>query len=57
MKWVITDGETGGPAEMDTVIVVANPSTTDGLAGVTLQFDDGSIADRTLALPPALAPI
>ena len=51
-KWVITDGEAGGPAEMDTVIVVANPSTTDGLAGITLQFDDGSIADRTLALPP-----
>ncbi len=51
-KWVIADGEAGGPAEMDTLIAVANPSTTDGLAGITLQFDDGSIEHGTLALPP-----
>ena len=41
-KWGLAEGEVGGPAEVETYILLANTSSFAGVARVTLTFDDGS---------------
>ena len=38
---------------MDTLIAIANPSATDAVVALSVQFDDGSTEHRTLSVPPA----
>ncbi len=41
-KWGLAEGEVGGPTGLETYILLANTSSTDGVARVTLTFEDGS---------------
>ncbi|AMY08693.1 hypothetical protein LuPra_01897 [Luteitalea pratensis] len=45
-KWALAEGEVGGARGVDTYILLANTSTTDGQVKVTLLFEDGSSAER-----------
>ena len=44
--WALAEGEVGGARGVDTYILLANTSTTDGQVKVTLLFEDGSSAER-----------
>ncbi len=41
-KWGLAEGEVGGPTGLETYILLANTSSTEGVARVTLTFEDGS---------------
>lgn len=40
-RWVVADGEVGGPAQTLTYVLIANPTTRPGHARVTLFFEGG----------------
>lgn len=48
--WAVPDGEEGGPSDAETYILIANTSPFAGAARVTLMFEDGTTAQRTLPL-------
>ena len=48
--WALADGESGGAANADTYVLVANVGTTPGLARVTLLFDDRDPVSRDFAV-------
>jgi triacylglycerol esterase/lipase EstA (alpha/beta hydrolase family) len=48
--WALAEGETGGPLSAETYILIANTSDTAGRVIVTLHFEDGTTAERTLDL-------
>lgn len=50
-RWVLAEGELGGPASVQTYILIANTSPTPGRARLTLLFEDGTRAVRTVDLP------
>jgi hypothetical protein len=50
--WALAEGEVGGPLAAETYILIANTSDTSGLVTVTLHFEDGTTATRTLDLMP-----
>ena len=52
-RWALAEGEVGGPASVQTFVLVANTSAVPGVAQVTLYFEDGTTAVRTVALPPS----
>jgi hypothetical protein len=41
-KWGLAEGEVGGPSHLETYILIANTSNNDGVARVTLTFEDGT---------------
>jgi hypothetical protein len=41
-KWELADGETGGPRNVQTYVLVANTSTTDGQVRVSVLLEDGT---------------
>ena len=41
-KWGLAEGEVGGAAGLETYILLANTSSTPGVARVTLTFEDGT---------------
>ncbi len=49
-RWGLAEGEVGGSLSAETYILVANTSTSAGQARVTLYFEDGTSAVRTVAL-------
>lgn len=49
-KWALAEGEVGGPLNRVTYILVANTSNLPGSASVTLLFEDGTTASKTVAL-------
>jgi alpha-tubulin suppressor-like RCC1 family protein len=49
-KWALAEGEVGGPREVETYLLIANPSATTGTVQVTLLFEDGTSAKRTFAV-------
>jgi hypothetical protein len=49
-KWGLADGQVGGPFSVETYILVANTSPSDGTLQVTLVFEDGTTALRTIPL-------
>lgn len=49
-RWALAEGEVGGPREQQTYILIANTSSFDGSATVTLLFEDGTTASRTYPL-------
>ena len=49
--WALAEGEVGGDHATQTYVLMANTSTFDGRARVTLLFEDGQSATRTYALP------
>jgi hypothetical protein len=52
-RWAVADGELGGPAGLETYLLLANTSATPGSATVTLYFeDDGPPVSGTVPLPP-----
>lgn len=51
-KWGLADGQVGGPFEVETYVLIANTSSTGGSAQVTLVFEDGTTAVRTIPLLP-----
>jgi hypothetical protein len=52
-KWGLADGQVGGPFNVETYILIANTSATGGAAQVTLVFEDGTTAVRTIPLLPS----
>ncbi|BCS34911.1 hypothetical protein TBR22_A41370 [Luteitalea sp. TBR-22] len=51
--WALAEGEAGGPAEVETYVLIANTSTTPGRARVTVVLEDGTTHDRVVALAPS----
>jgi len=51
-RWALAEGESGGPRNKQTYILVANTSDFAGTARVTLLFEDGTTAERVVALRP-----
>ncbi len=51
--WALADGEQGGPRGQETYVLIANTSDYAGTALVTLRFDDGTTAQKTVILPPS----
>ena len=52
IKWGLAEGESGGARNKQTYILVANTSDFAGSARVTLLFEDGTTAERVVALRP-----
>ena len=50
-KWGLADGEAGGPLNLETYILIANTSAFAGQVQVTLVFEDGTTAVRTVGVP------
>jgi hypothetical protein len=50
-RWAMAEGESGGPSDKQTYILLANTSSFGGSARVTLLFEDGTTAERTFTLP------
>ena len=51
-RWALAEGETGGPRDVETYVLIANTSDFAGQARVTLFFEDGTSATRTFPLTP-----
>jgi hypothetical protein len=51
-RWAIAGGQTGGPRDVETYLLVANTAAEPGTAIVTLFFEDGTTAERTFPLRP-----
>jgi hypothetical protein len=51
VRWALADGEIGGAANTQTYVLIANTSGYAGSAKVTLLFEDGTSAERTMPLP------
>ncbi len=49
ITWATADGEAGGPAGAETFLLIANTASYAGSARVTLVFEDGGSANRTVA--------
>jgi uncharacterized repeat protein (TIGR01451 family) len=52
VKWGLAEGEAGGARAKQTYILVANTSEFAGSAKVTLLYEDGTTAERTVELHP-----
>jgi hypothetical protein len=52
-RWALAEGEAGGARAAETYILIANTSAYPGEARVTLHFEDGTSAQRVVALPPS----
>ncbi len=50
-RWALAEGEVGGPNDTETFILIANTSATDGSVRIQLLFEDGTAAERVVALP------
>jgi uncharacterized repeat protein (TIGR01451 family) len=51
-RWALADGESGGPAGLQTYVLIANTSATAGSVRVALHFEDGSTAERIYHVMP-----
>jgi hypothetical protein len=51
-RWALADGEVGGTNNWETYVLVANTSSRAGQARVTLMFEDGAAASKTIDLAP-----
>ncbi|MGH9159298.1 MAG: vanadium-dependent haloperoxidase [Vicinamibacteraceae bacterium] len=51
-KWTAPGGSSGGPYGETTYVLIANQASQPGAARVTAVFDDGTIAERQVELPP-----
>jgi hypothetical protein len=51
-RWAVAEGEAGGPAGVQTYVLIANTSTFAGSARVTVVYEDGTSSVQTLTLPP-----
>ena len=49
-RWGLAEGEVGGPRSTQTWILIANTSSYGGSALVTLIFEDGTTAEKTVPL-------
>jgi hypothetical protein len=47
-KWALAEGEVGGAANVQTYILIANTSESDGLVEVTLAYEDGTTSASLL---------
>jgi hypothetical protein len=50
IMWAIADGEQGGPAAVESYLLVANTSAYDGTAKVTIHFEDGTTIEKLVEL-------
>ncbi len=51
--WALAEGEQGGASARETYVLIANASSFAGQATVTVLFEDGTTAEKTIALPPS----
>ncbi|AMY08225.1 Subtilisin Carlsberg precursor [Luteitalea pratensis] len=51
VMWAMAEGEVGGDRAAQTYVLMANTSTFEGRARVTLLFEDGQSASRIYGLP------
>lgn len=51
--WALAEGEQGGANATETYVLIANASSFAGQATVTVLFEDGATAEKTIALPPS----
>jgi hypothetical protein len=49
-RWALAEGEAGGPLSAETFVLLANTSAFAGQARITLYFEDGTSAARTLTI-------
>ena len=49
-KWGLADGEVAGPLNLETYILIANTSAFAGQVQITLVFEDGTTAVRTVSV-------
>ena len=49
-KWALAEGEVGGTRGVDTYILIANTSSAAGSVKVTLLFEDGTSAEKTVTV-------
>jgi hypothetical protein len=49
-KWALAEGETGGANATETYILIANVSDRPGTANVTLHFEDGGTATKSIGV-------
>jgi hypothetical protein len=49
--WAVADGESAGPRNIQTYVLVANSSTDAGRVRVTLMFEDGTSVARVFDVP------
>jgi hypothetical protein len=49
-RWAVAEGEAAGPSAASTYVLIANTSTFAGSAVVTVLYEDGGSAQKTLAL-------
>jgi hypothetical protein len=52
IEWALAEGEVGGEHGIETYILIANTSAVEGSARVRLFFEDGTTAERVVALRP-----
>jgi hypothetical protein len=50
-KWAVAGGESGGPSQAETFVLVANTSPVAGQIRVSVMLEDGTRLDQTHALP------
>jgi hypothetical protein len=51
-RWLVAEGEVGGPDRNATYVLIANTSPFPGRARATLLFEDGDTAELIADLPP-----
>jgi uncharacterized repeat protein (TIGR01451 family) len=49
-KWAVADGEVGGALGVETYLLIANTSNTDGMVQVTLVYEDGTTSVLTRSI-------
>ena len=47
-RWAMAEGETGGPRETETYVLVANTSALTGTVRATVLFEDGTVVEQGL---------
>jgi hypothetical protein len=45
-EWIVSDGESDPATGLETYVLIANMSDVAGFAGVTVRFEDGTVATR-----------
>jgi uncharacterized protein (DUF1800 family) len=52
-RWALAEGEQDGPYNSETYVLIANTTTRTGSVRVTLFFEDGGLASRTVSVSAA----
>ena len=51
LRWAVAEGEAGGPASVQTYVLIANTSAFAGSARVTVIYEDGTSEEQVIPFP------